>query len=413
MVMPMFRKLLCLLSLLLTCLAFADPDSQYGNKQENPDLDALREWIRNKRMVTVKEIGGDLAISGEVRTEMQATDEKKNSVSQRGRNSTSQKPIVAYDVEFNLMLDYRAQRSWATVKLEFDNDMGTVSGTTHKIALERCYCGGRFLAGETVSIDGEIGRRNLNDVFDSKIEFSSLYDGILVKFSKASESIGDFYLSSGIFLVNDLFNHYGYVNELGFLRIGNTGFYTKYSIIDWMKDYKNPLVKQSFHYLVSQIIFGYQSMIPRWNKFIKAYTGFLLNHVANRLPITNFERANYGGYVGLSVGQIRKKGDWAFDGNFQYVAAQAIPDFDVGGIKRGNADGIAFYSTGKFGKGTPNTIATAIGNCNYIGGQFEFLYAFTGNLTLLNNFQISRNLNSSIGPQMKYMQYEIEVIFAF
>lgn len=291
--------------------------------------------------------------------------------------------------------------------------MGTVSGTTGKIALERAYCGGRFLAGETFTIDGEVGRRNLNDVFDSKIEFSSLFDGILAKFSKASPAIGDFYLNSGIFLVNDVFNHYGYVNEIGFLRIGNTGFYTKYSIVDWMKDYEKPIVKLTFNYLVSQIIFGYQSTIPRWNKFLKVYSAFLINHVADRTALTNFKRANCGGYFGVSVGQIRKKGDWAFDANFQAVAAQAIPDFDVGGIKRGNAAGIAFFSEGKYGKGEPNTIQTAVGNCNYIGGQFEFLYAFTGNLTMLNNFQISRNLNDSIGPKMKYMQYEIELIFAF
>ena len=38
-----------------------------------------------------------------------------------------------------------------------------------KIALEKAYFGGRIIDGETFNFDGELGRRNLGDVFESKI----------------------------------------------------------------------------------------------------------------------------------------------------------------------------------------------------------------------------------------------------
>src|SRR5690349_21829462 len=64
----------------------AQGDVQFDEKRspDADDMEALRRWIRDKRMVTVKEIGGDLSISGDVRTEFQDTSEVKNGVQQRG-----------------------------------------------------------------------------------------------------------------------------------------------------------------------------------------------------------------------------------------------------------------------------------------------------------------------------------------
>ena len=40
------------------------------NDQDNRlvDINALQEWMNTKRQVTIKEIGGNLSLSGEVRT---------------------------------------------------------------------------------------------------------------------------------------------------------------------------------------------------------------------------------------------------------------------------------------------------------------------------------------------------------
>ena len=52
-------------------------DVQFEEKREENDMEALRRWLQDKRFVSLKEIGGDLSISGEVRTEAQYTNETK------------------------------------------------------------------------------------------------------------------------------------------------------------------------------------------------------------------------------------------------------------------------------------------------------------------------------------------------
>lgn len=397
---------------LLFVSAFSE-DKEAVEKKEEPK--SLFDWLKGKRIVTVKEIGGDLIISGEVRTEMQATHEESNGVQLRGRGSRlTKRPTVAYDVEFNLMMDYRSERSWASVKLEFDNDMGTVNGTLTKLALERAYLGGRLVAGETFIIDAELGRRFFYSVFDSKIEFGSIFDGLLFKFNKSFEKIGNFYVNGGPFIVNDRKNHYGAVAELGMLKIGNSGCYIKYSIIDWRKHYNKPLRNWAFRFIDSQFSLGYQGEFPKWkNKFLKVYTAYLVNLAAKGNYLTHGDKENWGAYAGFSLGQLRKKGDWALDVNYQIVCAQAVPDFDSNGIKRGNALDIGFFSLGRFGEGRPTTILTAVGGGNFRGWASELLYALTDNLTLFQNFQMSRTLNTDIGPLIRYFQYEMEFIYSF
>jgi hypothetical protein len=39
-------------------------DVQYNDKREESDMEALRRWLQDKRFVSLKEIGGDLSISG-------------------------------------------------------------------------------------------------------------------------------------------------------------------------------------------------------------------------------------------------------------------------------------------------------------------------------------------------------------
>lgn len=398
---------------LLVVSGFSDIKAAVG-RIEDPDPDALKNWLKDKRIVTVKEIGGDLVFSGEVRTEMQATHEEHDGIKFRGRHSITHRPTVAYDVEFNLMLDYRSERSWASVKIEFDNDMGTVSGSVNHLALERAYLGGRLIPGETFIFDAELGRRNFNSVFDSKIEFASIFDGLLFKFNKSFEKIGNFYVNGGPFIVNDRKNHYGAVAELGMLKIGNTGCYIKYSIIDWRKHSNRPLVNWAFKFIDSQFSLGYQGEIPKWNnKFLKIYSAYLVNIAAEGNPLTKGKKENIGAYAGFSLGQLRKKGDWALDANYQVVQAQAVPDYDSAGIKRGNAEDVGFYSLGRFGSGERTTLLTAVGGGNFRGFAIELLYGLTNNLTLFQNFQMSRTLNTDIGPLIRFYQYEMEFIYAF
>lgn len=401
-----------------TSQAITQGDIQFDEKKDPDadDMEALRRWIRDKRMVTLKEIGGDLSISGEVRTEFQAVSEVKNGVRQRGPGGALNKPQYVWDVEFNLMMDYRTDRSWAAVKLEFDNDMGQRSGTVNKIRLEKAFLGGRIVPGDTFTFDAEIGRRYLFNVFESKVEFSTIFDGILFRFNKAWESIGDYYVNMGALLVDDKTNHYAYVAEMGGLRIANVGLNIKYSIIDWYKPTANEISKLRYKYLVSQLLMYYQ-YYPEWigKKLIKFYGAGLCNHLASGVPQTHNQRQNYGWYAGVSIGLVKKQYDWAIDANYQWVQAQVVPEFDSNGIGRGNGAGVGFYSLNIDGnpESGATTSATAVGGGNFKGFELEALYALTDNITVLQNFRYSNNLYKTIGPDLKYKQYEMEFIYAF
>src|SRR5438093_1408698 len=76
-------------------------DDQRG-ELDREDIQALRDWLNTKRQVTVREIGGNLSISGQVRTEFQRTNEVVNGIAQRGHDTPSKLPTNAYDVEVNL-----------------------------------------------------------------------------------------------------------------------------------------------------------------------------------------------------------------------------------------------------------------------------------------------------------------------
>ena len=117
--------------------------------------------------------------------------------------------------------------------------------------------------------------------------------------------------------------------------------------------------------------------------------------------------------MGFSIGELRKPGDWSVDINYQWVAAQAIPSFDVSGIGRGNAARVGFYTLKPRGEGGPNTRKNAVGSTNYKGLAIDFLYVITNNLTMSQSYRQSINLNKTIGPAIKYRQYEIEFIYAF
>ncbi|MBI5345973.1 MAG: hypothetical protein HZB76_02370 [Chlamydiae bacterium] len=390
-------------------------DLELDGKQIDPDIRALRQWINEKRMITIKEMGGNLALSGEVRPSCQGNFETKNGKRQIGRESSGDTAQYQFDIELNLMLDYHTDRSWADVKLEFDNEMGTQSGKFSNIVLERAYFGGRAIQGETFTLDAELGRRELN-LFDSKIEFGSILDGAIFKFNKAFQSIGDFYFNTAVFLVDDFYKHFGEVGEFGFLRIANTGFLIKYSFINWKKHFSGScqeLRNDRFRFGISQVLLAYQVDLNNRPYIVKPYIAFLCNHFAKELPVVANKKANLAGYIGISVGTISKAKDWAFDASYQIVQAQAVPDFDAAGVGRGNAEGIGTYTIHINGKGGATTVETTVGGGNFLGFEIEGLYAITQNLIVLMNYQESNTLDHQIGPNIHFTGFEIEFIYAF
>ena len=346
------------------------------------------------------------------------------------------KPAQFWDVEVNIMLDYRTDYTWAAIKLEFDNDMGILSGTMNKLRLEKAFIEGRLVDGDTFTYDAEIGRRFLINTFDSKVEFGSVFDGILFKISKAFESIGDFYFNSGALLVSEKDDHYAFVGELGMLKIGNIGFDLKYSVIDWKKPYRNELKNLRFNYVVQQLQLAYQFK-PEWlgKRTMRFYAAGLNNMIADSLdlpksltkeqgeqwvkgirpnvPFENFGKQNWGWYAGFSIGQARKMGDWSLDANYQWMQAQVVPGFDSIGIGRGNATAQGIRSTNIDGTGQYTSLENAVGPGNYKGFEVEVQYMFTDSLMVLENFKMSQNLYENLGPKIHYKQFEIEFVYTF
>lgn len=387
---------------------------------EQKDINAVREWINTKRQVTVRELGGALSVSGEVRTEYQCTSETVNGIRQRGHRAAVEKagyafPQNTFDIEVNLMLDYRTEHSWGSIKLEFDNDAGVFSGTLNKINLERAYWGVRVIDADTYTFDAEMGRRRMNSMADSKLQFNSFFDGAWFKYDQGIDAIGDAYIHAGVFVINESRNQFGYLGELGLLNIGGTGLYSKYSLVDWdTKNLYNRINNRRFRFVVSQLTLGYKFIPSHLQKIVQIYLAGLWNHAAHKLEISDHKRANFGGYLGVSIGELKRKGDWALDINYQVLAAQCVPDFDTAGIGLGNAANNGFYvQSVKDGKAKENTQETAGGNVNYRGFQITLDYLLTNQLNFQQSWQQSITLDDSIGPFRRFKQYEMEFIYGF
>lgn len=391
------------------------------------DVRAIREWLNTKRQVTIKEKGGSLSISGEVHTEFQIANEKSQGIKQRAPNGATDRAGKTFDIEAVLMMDYRTDRTWASIRWKFDNKAGLFGGTKDRIALDRAFLGAHLVEEENYTIDIDLGRRRLSNIFDSRIEFDALFDGILLSYDSGLEDIGNFYIHAGAFIVDQRQDHYAYVGEVGLLNIANTGLYTKYSLIDWdTHHYPDKIIKKEdcraltfcdpnkrFEFVVSQLLLGYRFVPEPLNKVVILYAAGLYNHAAKRLEITNFHKMNWGSYAGFSIGELKKRKDWSFDANYQWVAPQALPDYDSSGIGLGNAADTGFYTTKVDGTGCATTRATAAGNVNFRGYQLTLQYLLTNNITLFQSYQASKTLYHSIGPSRSFKQYEIEFIYGF
>jgi hypothetical protein len=402
------------------CSALSAATLDDADDWDQKDINAVREWINTKRQVTVREMGGALSLSGEVRTEFQSTAEVIDGVKQRGHGGAVLSkegipvPQNGFDIAVNIMLDYRADRSWGSIRLEFDNDAGILSGTTNKLKVTRAYWGVRAVSLEELTFDVELGRRRMSSIVDSKLEFGNLFDGAWFRYDQKYDPIGDFYIHAGVFIINENKNQFGYLGEIGVLNIGGTGLYTKYSLIDWnTKNQQNHIQNLRFDYLVNQLIIGYKFLPEKLKKIIQIYSGGLLNANAHRTAFTGYKKQNWGAYIGFSIGELKKKGDWAFDANYQLLAAQCVPDFDVSGIGLGNAASAGFYTVNSDGTGGTNTQKTAGGNVNYRGFQMTLDYLLSNQLNIQQSWQQSITLDKNIGPFHRYKQYEIEFIYGF
>lgn len=368
-----------------------------------------------------------------------------------------------FDVEFNLKIKYTFKDAWAKAHLQFDNPAGirgrndcfgeyaifnkegskvvrrikrdnrfAAKGSGEAIALnlKRAYIGYNIYADGKHRLDTEIGRQKLDDIFDSEVQFSSRFDGLLLRYASAVEEAFDWYITAGGFVVDERVNHFGYVAEIGFIDICETGFDVKYSFIDWTKYGKNRCFIHNplgTDFQNSQITLTYTFSPCFLGKEmpVELYGGFLVNHAAKKTIFTHNKKKNLAWYGGVYVGSVDKKGDWSLDIEYVVVQAQAVSDYDVGSIGRGNiydetnVDILAESfsspdtSSGRLPSSGIDGYYPRRGNNNFIGWRFEFLYAITDNFSIDVIYEFSNEEDRRIGGRHFYRDFEVEAIYAF
>jgi len=434
--------------------SFAAPlgcsNDSFHNEQNQRDFEAVQEFVNSKRTIPLEEKDCNLSIAGDIRFDWAHIIEKINNEKLRGRTGiarqdqatgdiTDEPPVGgpngtgipfstnAFDVEFNLYFDYVCDRTWGVAWLSFDNDAGVFqspktctedpnglfgSGCCSDLCLRKAYMGYNVCADGCQRFDIELGRRPLYSAFDSRVQFQSNFDGVLFKYARAIECWGDFYANGGLFVVDERANHYAWIVEAGLLNIMDCGLDVKYSFIDWESllshDENRCRTRDPYgaNFRISQITASYSFHSEYLCMPAKIYGAFLYNHDARNIVVNNnplsTKHEDLGWYVGMIIGEVCREGDWAFDFNYQYVEAFAVPDLDVSGIGR-NGNNLLGQTLTADGRGF----------ANYKGWRFEGLYALTDNLSIDAIFEFSSAVDRGIDGKHGYSKFELSAIYAF
>lgn len=380
------------------------------------DTRILRDFIESRNLIQCRQKCGSLTIAGDVRAKWATASEVVRGEAKRGVNTET--AINAFKSEFNLFMDYTTDNSWVTTKLRWSVLDGVDGGGPVKTDLDRAFMGYDIFESGAEDLYIEVGRTKLDYLFESRVEFGSLFNGIHLYYTNCDPRVGTLVIHGGPFVVDAFTNHYAWVVETSIKDLIWKGASIKYSMIDWFRfartfgyGTKNELLTENnprYRFLVSQMIFGYERTIDVYGcKLLYAYAAVLANHLAKRSPITEFTYSNKAWYVGFTLGKLCKAGDWSLDVNYQSVGAQAIPEFDMTGIGRGNADNAVFYNPPKF------IAIDARGYGNFRGFQISALYALTNTLSMRAKAEWTKPLNVRLGGDFTYRAFEFVAIYAF
>ncbi len=426
--MKLFKGLLLAVALVASStVAYAGADyNQNLFSPDDRDTKALTQLIRDKEGKCLKEKIANFDIGGDTRLSYKKIVEKINGAKQRGSGSTTIPspgnskyaggiaPTQLFAVDLHLLFDYRADGGYMSSKLGFENQGGVFSGSHGDIKLERALVGFNILEEGTERLYFELGREKMGNIFESTLQFDGVFDGILLGYNTSFEGAGDLFVHGGAFIINSNVSHFGWIGEVGMEHIMDTGLYAQYSLINWLKrgvtgdvTSKGPptiaAVKNNrqYEFTVSQIVTGYDFNPEMLGIPSRIYGSWLINTAAKKSAATNSLKANTGWSFGLGVGGIEKANDWALDVNYQYLGAQAVPDFDVAGIGRGNVNKKNLYDGGKRG------------DANFKGWEVVGLFALTNNLNMKGKYQSSNAAKESIGGKVSFKQVELGLIYIF
>lgn len=406
------------------------------------DLAALRDFLHSKRNLDLLDKITHLSFAGDVRSGWRHTTEKLCGRQLRGTDFLDPDGIPysrnAFNVEFNFIVEYETERTWAVAHLDYDNSAGIDqaccccddqarkdgcvttcpratpairdlchrhckkhkhqrmhgSGTEDDIDLKRCYFGYQFYKDHCSEIDVELGRRKMYDVFESDIQFNTRFDALVIEGGTTLENIGKIYAKAAGFVVDQRINHFAWGAEIGMLNIMDIGLDFKYSLVDWQRtghDRCHFRISEAFRYLNSQVILTYHFKKEWLCHPAAVYAAGVWNHAARR---QNSDAL--GWYAGFMIGEVDKEGDWALELEYQWVGPEAIAWDDQNGI--GVGDILANFCGG------PGP------TYGYQGWQLDTLYALTDNITIDTTLQWATSVRDL---KHSYSQLEIQAIYAF
>ena len=428
--------------------ALDDREEEHNRALNERDLQALKDFLRLKREQAAEKPDLNLSVSGDVHVEWRHLNEKIGDRLIRGGRARACNGVPLsrndFDIEANIYLNYRAERTWATIQLQFDNPAGIEdndcrcikksdgvtkeyfkrnrfhgSGECDSICLKRAFIGYTLWEHCNDLLIVELGRRKMYDILDSEIQFLSRFDGISLKYSGEAEAFGAWYATLGGFVVDERTNHFAWATELGLLDIRDSGFDLKYSFIDWTKrgrgrcGDRNPM---GFKYCNSQLSVSYHLDPEVFNRPAEIFAAGVINHRGSQVrnfPIVTIidkdgkkiseeksgrhgHRRNLAWYAGVLLGEVVKEGDWSFEVQYQWVQENAIAWDDESGICLGD-----FTAECCGHNPTPG----------YKGWLIDVLYAVTDDLTMEMIIESSRK--NQPGRRHSYSKFELEAIYAF
>jgi len=245
------------------------------------------------RNVTINDMGGDLRLSGEVGVEYVFISNQRNGESWYG--GTTGRPSSQYDVDVKLNLDYNNDSSWAHVQFRSDNNLGLQSTTfdpdaetpgqtnSSTFQLREAFYGMKLFEDGASALTFEIGREQMNHVYDSSIQFDSRtkHDGMIFKYINSFESLGDLGVTASFFIINDVSHHYAWATQLELANIMDSGLYARYSYNDIEKKTNNIVVTGSAS-RTHEVNGGYNFNKEMLGIDAKIWAGYLVNSAAKK-----------------------------------------------------------------------------------------------------------------------------------
>ena len=202
-----------------------------------------------------------------------------------------------YVFESNFSCKYAEENTWMNTKLKINLHSFNYDSCNPYLSLEKAYAGYRL--NENFFI--EIGRNNLNDVFESKSQFKSHFNGIHLYFDQDLLNLGKFFAHGGPYIEDYFYNKLAAIAEMGINNLMNSNFDVIYSLVYHPDE------------AISQMTCKYK--LEKFNP----YVAYLRNHDSNINSM----------YCGVSYGKISSAHDIFADVSLHYNDEKCIPLYDL------------------------------------------------------------------------------------